>query len=82
VFWYTVTLLVGFGLGFLLAAVLAASTRGTIRDAAGADRPVVDWPPFSNTPAMSAAHLVPGGLDRSPAQAKAVASWFSVSEPR
>jgi len=82
VFWYTVTLLVGFGLGFLLAALLAASTRGTRRDAVGADRPVVDWPPFSRTRAMRVAHVVPGTLDRSPAQAKAAAAWFSVPGPR
>ncbi len=80
-FWYTVTLLVGFGLGFLLAALLAAGARGTIRDAAGADGPVVDWSPFSKTPTMRGAHAMPGALDRSPAQAKAAAAWFSVPEP-
>ncbi len=76
-FWYTMTLLVGFGLGFLLAALLAASTRGTIRDSV-----VGDWPSFSNPPTMRADGAVPGAFDGSPARAKAAEAWFSVPGPR
>jgi hypothetical protein len=75
---YIVTLFVGFGLGFLLAALLAASALGPIGEPVGGDRPVVDWPPSSKIPSTRSAQIVPGALDASSARAKAAAAWFAI----
>jgi hypothetical protein len=81
VVWYIVTLWVGFGMGFLLAAAFAAVGHGEAQDDVQGTLHLVDSRHPSATPVMRSNQVASQPVTSTSARARAAAAWLPTPGP-